>query len=76
MKHTMIRKLNTVISLWLLAIIVTLCIFAYELDMIAFYIVAAVITALLLGTNTYTLVSGLIIADRKAVKRQAKYNKY
>ena len=76
MKHTMIRKLNTVISLWLLAIIVTLCIFAYELDMIAFYIVAAVITAMLLGTNTYTLVSGLIIADRKTVKRQAKYNKY
>ena len=75
MKHIMVRKLNTIISLWLLAIIIALVIFGYELGMIAFYIVAGVLTSMLLGTNAYTLVTGVIISDRKALERQARYKK-
>lgn len=76
MKATMIKRFNVVISLWLIAIIGTLVIFGYELDLIGCYIAAMVVGILLAATNIITLVSGLTLSNRKLIKNKEKYSNY
>lgn len=76
MKATMIKRLNVVISLWLLAIMVTLIIFGHELAMSGFYIAAIVVASLLLISNVSTIISGFILTGHKSVERETEYNKY
>lgn len=76
MKATMIKRFNVVISLGLIAIIGTLVIFGYELDLIGCYIAAMVVGTLLVVTNIITLVSGLTLSNRKLIKNKEKYSNY
>ena len=72
----MIKRFNVVISLGLIAIIGTLVIFGYELDLIGCYIAAMVVGTLLVVTNIITLVSGLTLSNRKLIKNKEKYSNY
>ena len=76
MKVSMIKKLNTIISLWLIAIIVALGIFGYELDMFGFYIAGFVFMAILFASNAFTLTNGIIHAVRKVPEAEPEYTKY
>ena len=76
MKNTIIKKINVIVSLWLIAIIATLPTFGYQLDNFGFYIAAAVFGALLLLTNSFTVIHGIMYHTRYVSKRETEYNKY
>ena len=76
MKNTMIRKFNVVISLWLIAIIATLIVFGTQLANNGFYIAAAVVGAVLLAINVFTIVSGITSAKEKATSQERSYKKF
>ena len=73
MKATMIKKLNTILSLWLLAILTTLIIFGYELSLFGFYIAAVVVMGVLLTLNVFTLITGFIYSNKKSLERETEY---
>lgn len=75
MKVTMIRKLNTIISLWLLAIIIALGFMGYKLDIFGFYIACAVIATVLLASNVFSLTVGILSTSKKALGTEPEYNK-
>ena len=74
MKVTQYKKLSFVISLWLLAIMATLIVFGYQLEMYGFYIASAVVAVPLLFTNIFNLVNGLIHSRSKAIAAKREYN--
>ena len=76
MKVTMIKKTNTIISLWIIAIVATLAIFAYELNMFGFLIADAVLLVILLCSNVFTIIYGFINSGRKAYGTETEYNKF
>ena len=73
MKHTMIKRFSTVISLWLIAVIAVLCVFGYQLDMSGFYIASVIIGTVLLSVNVANIVYGIRVNSRKSVERQTQY---
>ena len=76
MKNTMIKKINIIISLWFIAIMVVLFIFGKELSLVEFYYACGVVAALLLGTNVFTITSGLTEFKKTAVQTEKEYNKF
>ena len=76
MKNTMIKKINIIISLWFIAIMVVLFIFGKELSLVGFYYACGVVAALLLGTNVFTITSGLTELKKTAVQTEKEYNKF
>jgi len=74
MKATMIKKINLVVSLWLIAIIVCLCIFAYELDVFGCYIAAIAVGGLLLVSNLITIISGITTIHQTDVQSKRQYH--
>ena len=76
MKNTIIKKTNVIISLWLIVIVAVLVVFGYELDNFGFYIASAVMLALLLGSNLFTIVYGIVYQQRYATRRETEYNNY
>ena len=76
MKNTIIKKTNVIISLWLIVIVAVLVVFGYELDNFGFYIAGAVMLALLLGSNLFTIVYGIVYQQRYATRRETEYNNY
>ena len=76
MKLMMIKKMNIIVSLWLIVIIGVLVVFGYELDMTEFYIAGGVIAAVLLLSNVFTLTTSIIVDSKKSIKTQREYTKY
>ena len=76
MKNIMIKKINIVISLWLIALMIVLFIFGKELAMIGFYYACGGLAALLLVTNLFTIVSGLKNARKTSIQVEKGYRKY
>ena len=76
MTNTMIKRFNLIISLWLIVIGIALCVFAHELDIFGLYIAALVVAALLVSTNVFTIISGIIINSRMVMKKQEKLSNY
>ena len=76
MKVTMINKLNVIVSLWILAIMGTLMIFGYQLNMNGFYYAGLVMAAVLFIINTCHLVFGICVHNRSLAKAKAEYKKY
>ena len=76
MKTTMVRKFNVVISLWLIAIMVTLIVFGVQLANNGFYIAAMVVGVLLLIINVFTIISGITSASKKSAAQQEEYRKF
>ena len=76
MKNTMINKFSCIISLWLIAIITTLIVFGYQLNVYALYIAATVVGLALLLINVFTIVSGIISANKRAIEGQREYEKF
>ena len=76
MSNMMIKRFNLIISIWLIVIGITLCVFAHELDIFGLYIVALVIASLLVVTNIFTIVSGIIINSRTVMRKQEKLSNY
>ena len=74
MKITIYRKFNTIISIWLIAIIAVLCVLGIKLDVFAFYIAAGVVATPLLATNVINFVFGLISSRSKALQTKREYN--
>ena len=74
MKTTAYKKFNLIISFWLLAIMTTLCVLGYKLDVFAFYVAAGVLALPLLVMNTIRLVSGYIYSRNKAVQTRREFN--
>lgn len=74
MKATVIKKFNFIISLWLILIIGGLCLFAYELDISALYVAAIVVAGLLLASNAFNVVSGIIYSRPRMVQTEKEYN--
>lgn len=72
----MIKKINIVISLWLIALMIVLFIFGKELAMIGFYYACGGLAALLLVTNLFTIVSGLKNARKTSIQVEKGYRKY
>ena len=72
MKLSIIKKLNIVVSLWLVVVLVTLAIFGHELANYGCYIAAAVVGAVIITNNLIVLISGLIapVVREKRVSRQ------
>ena len=75
MKNTVIKKINIIISLWFIAIMVVLFIFGKELALTGFYYACGAVAALLLGTNVFTITSGLTELRKNAVQTEKEYNK-
>lgn len=76
MKATMVKKLNTIVSLWLVAIIAALVIFGYELNMFGFYVAAIVVGVPLLISNVFTIATGLVSQTRFAKEQETEYRNY
>lgn len=76
MTVTMTKKLNTVLSLWLLTIIVTLVILGYQLNMFGFYIASGVVAGALLLINVFTIIYGFTCGGKRAIEREKEYTKY
>ncbi len=76
MKNTMIKKINIIISLWMIAIMVVLFIFGKELSLVGFYYACGVFAMLLLGTNVFTIASGLTQVRKTAVRAQKEFNRF
>ena len=76
MKNIIIKKINIVISLWLIALMIVLFIFGKELAMIGFYYACGGLAALLLVTNLFTIVSGLKNARKTSIQVEKGYRKY
>ena len=76
MKNLAIKKINTIISLWLIVIVGTLAILGYELDMFGFYIAGTVFLSMLLVSNVVTLINGMINDTQKVEERKTEYTKY
>lgn len=76
MTVTMIKKLNTVISLWLVSIIITLVIFGYQLNMFGFYIAGGVFAGILLSLNIFMIIFGFVSQTKKALERETEYTKF
>lgn len=76
MKNTMIKKINIVVSLWFVAIMVVLFIFGKQLSLVGFYYACGVVAALLLGTNVFTIASGLTSLKKTAIQTEKEYNKF
>ena len=72
----MIKKINIVISLWLIALMIVLFIFGKELAMTGFYYACGVVAALLLATNLFTIASGLKNARKTSIQVEKGYRKY
>ena len=72
----MIKKINIVISLWLIALMIVLFIFGKELAMIGFYYACGGLATLLLVTNLFTIVSGLKNARKTSIQVEKGYRKY
>lgn len=73
MKATTIKKINLVVSLWLIAITVCLCIFAYELDVFGCYIAAIAVGGLLLTSNLISIISGLTSLRQTSIQSKRQY---
>lgn len=73
MKATTIKRINLVVSLWLIAIIVCLCIFAYEFDVFGCYIAAIAVAGLLLASNLITIISGITRIRQTSVQSKRQY---
>lgn len=73
---SMIKRFNLVISFWLIVIGIILCVFAHELDIFGLYIAAMVVGGLLVSTNLFTIISGIIINSRMAIAKQEKLSNY
>ncbi len=76
MKNIMIKKINIVISLWLIALMIVLFIFGKELAMTGFYYACGGLAALLLATNLFTIASGLKNARKTSIQVEKGYRKY
>ena len=76
MKNTMIKKINVVVSLWLIAVMVVLFIFGKELALNGFYYACAIMAAVLLASNVFTIASGLSVLRKTAVQTKKEYNNY
>ena len=76
MSNMMIKRFNLIISIWLIVIGITLCVFAHELDIFGLYIAALVIASILVVTNIFTIVSGIIINSRTVMRKQEKLSNY
>ena len=76
MKNTMIKKINIIVSLWFIAIMVVLFIFGRQLSLVGFYYACGAVAALLLGTNIFTVTSGLTELRKSAVRAEKEYNKF
>ncbi len=74
MSLSTIKKFNVVISLWLLAILITLALFGYHLDNFGCYIAAAVVGAIIVINNLSVIISGLIIPSRVQKRASREYN--
>ena len=76
MKATMVRKLNTIVSLWLIAVIAALVVFGYELDMFGFYIAGIVVAAILVISNIVSITTGVLSVTKLSKEQETEYRKY
>lgn len=76
MRATMVKKLNTIVSLWLVAIIAALVVFGYELNIFGFYVAAIVVGVPLLISNVFTIVNGIASQARFAKEQETEYRNY
>ncbi len=76
MKATMVKKLNTIVSLWLIAIIGALIVFGYQLNMFGFYIAAIVVAAILLVSNIVSITAGILSIAKLSKEQETEYRKY
>lgn len=74
MKALVYRKFNLVLSFWLLAVMATLCVFGYKLDVFGCYVAAGVLALPLLASNIFNLITGYIYSRNKAVQTRREFN--
>ena len=73
MKVTTIKKTNVIISLWLVAIIATLLVFGYQLNLNGFYIASLVLAGIVLIMNAGVLWMGLFLSPKTAKETNTQY---
>lgn len=69
----MIKKMNVVASLWMIAIIAILVVFGVELNMFGFYVAAIVVSSVLVLMNSAYLIYGFVFSGKVATETQAQY---
>ena len=74
MKLSIINKFNAIISLWLVAIMITLGIFGRALNVYGCYIAAAVVGGFAIVSNIGLLISGLILPSIHEKRVSREYN--
>ena len=76
MKNTWIKKINVIVSLWLIAIIAVLIIFGKQLSISGFYYASIFFGSMLAASNIFTISSGIRSATRRGAEAEKGYNNY
>lgn len=76
MRVTMIKRLNTIISLWLLAVIAALVVIGLELEMNGFFVACGVVGVILLISNVITVTTGVRASYQRSLQRQKEFKNF